>query len=97
MMRQKAAERAAINAPLQGSAADIIKMAMINIDAWLRSHQHDIKMIMQVHDELVFEVADQEIEIAMKMIQDHMNQVVTLKVPLQVSIGCGNNWDEAAG
>ena len=97
MMRQKAAERAAINAPLQGSAADIIKMAMINIDAWLRSHQHDIKMIMQVHDELVFEVADQEIDIAMKMIQDHMNQVVTLKVPLLVSIGCGNNWDEAAG
>jgi DNA polymerase I len=97
VMRQKAAERAAINAPLQGSAADIIKMAMINIDDWIQSHQPDIKMIMQVHDELVFEVSEDWVEKALVMIEDKMTKVVTLKVPLLVSIGVGHNWDEAAG
>lgn len=95
--RQKAAERTAINAPLQGSSADIIKMGMIKIDAWLRSHPIDAKMIMQVHDELVFEVADQDVEKAVEMIRDHMMNVVKLDVPLLVSIGVGNNWDESAG
>lgn len=94
-MRQKAAERAAINAPLQGSAADIIKMAMIQIDEWLQNNKVDAKMIMQVHDELVLEVADQEVDRLMKVVQDKMTQVVSLQVPLTVSIGYGNNWDEA--
>lgn len=95
VMRQKAAERAAINAPLQGSAADIIKMAMINIDQWLQQSTIDAKMIMQVHDELVFEVADEAVQDMLAMIKSQMTQVVSLKVPLTISIGFGNHWDEA--
>ncbi len=97
MMRQKAAERAAINAPLQGSSADIIKMAMIEIDAWLRSDKITAKMIMQVHDELVFEVAKTDVDRAIEKIRHFMMHAAKLKVPLDVSIGTGNNWDEAAG
>lgn len=93
--RKKAAERAAINAPLQGSAADIIKMAMISLDHWLQENNVAAKMIMQVHDELVFEVAEHDLESVMKAIKHHMTQVVTLSVPLTISIGCGDNWDEA--
>lgn len=96
MMRQKAAERAAINAPLQGTAADIIKHAMINIDAWLKQEKIAAKMIMQVHDELVFEVPEQEAQSFMEKIRQHMMQAFPLKVPLVVSIGSGLNWDEAS-
>jgi DNA polymerase-1 len=94
--RQKAAERTAINAPLQGSAADIIKLAMIKIDDWLRTDHVHAKMIMQVHDELVFEVHEQEIDSITEKIRHHMNNVVSLKVPLLVSIGIGDNWDKAS-
>lgn len=96
IMRQRGAERAAINAPLQGSAADIIKIAMIRIDQWLKETNIDAKMIMQVHDELVFEVAEQEVESAIEKINEHMMQAVTLKIPLLVSIGAGDNWDAAS-
>lgn len=95
IMRQKASERAAINAPLQGSAADIIKMAMISLDEWLRESQVDAKMIMQVHDELVFEVALQDVTTVMAAVEKHMTEVVRLDVPLTVSIGQGDNWDAA--
>lgn len=95
VLRQKAAERAAINAPLQGSAADIIKMAMIRLDEWLQKNKIDAKMIMQVHDELVFEVADAEVERVMTAVEEHMTQIVKLEVPLTVSIGHGKNWDAA--
>lgn len=94
-MRQKAAERAAINAPLQGSAADIIKMAMIRLDQWLQETRVDAKMIMQVHDELVLEVAENEVDHVLAVVKAHMTEVVSLKVPLTVSIGYGLNWDEA--
>ncbi|TAK72928.1 MAG: DNA polymerase I [Gammaproteobacteria bacterium] len=94
--RQKAAERAAINAPLQGSAADIIKLAMVRIDQWLREERIPARMIMQVHDELVFEAAANDIERIVSGIQHHMSEVVPLRVPLLVSVGVGDNWDEAS-
>ena len=97
MMRQKAAERTAINAPLQGSAADIIKRSMISLDHWLQHHPTSAKMIMQVHDELVFEVADNEIDQLIDVIRTHMMNAAQLKVPLLVDIGVGKNWDEASG
>ena len=93
MMIRKAAERAAINAPLQGSAADIIKMAMIEVDKMLPQAQ--AKMLLQVHDELVFEVdADAADELAPKL-AEVMQSVVEISVPLVVEVGQGNNWDEA--
>lgn len=94
-LRQKAAERAAINAPLQGSAADLIKMAMIQLDLWLQENEVDAKMIMQVHDELVFEVAEKEVERVLAAVKEKMTTIVSLSVPLTVSIGSGANWDEA--
>lgn len=94
--RQKAAERTAINAPLQGSAADIIKLAMIQIDRWLQQEKVPAKMIMQVHDELVFEVAETEVKIISEQIRQYMSNVVNLRVPLLVSVGIGDNWDEAS-
>lgn len=95
MQRQKAAERAAINAPLQGTAADIIKSAMINIDKALAEAKLDAHMIMQVHDELVFEVAEKDVEALKVLILQHMQSAAALKVHLVVGIGIGNNWDEA--
>ncbi|MGQ9374365.1 DNA polymerase I [Acinetobacter tandoii] len=93
MMIRKAAERAAINAPLQGSAADIIKMAMIEVDKILPKDQ--AKMLLQVHDELVFEVdADIADELAPKL-AEVMQSVLEISVPLLVEVGKGNNWDEA--
>ncbi|KAB1854642.1 DNA polymerase I [Acinetobacter tandoii] len=93
MMIRKAAERAAINAPLQGSAADIIKMAMIEVDKMLPKDQ--AKMLLQVHDELVFEVdADIADELAPKL-AEVMQSVLEISVPLLVEVGKGNNWDEA--
>lgn len=94
--RQKAAERAAINAPLQGSAADIIKLAMIHLNALLAKQKIDAKMIMQVHDELVFEVQEKEVENVTEIIKDQMANVVKLRVPLVVSVGIGENWDQAS-
>ncbi len=89
------AERTAINAPMQGTAADIIKMAMIQIEAWLNCTEFDIQMLMQVHDELVFEVAENQVEAVKKEIKTIMESALTLKVPLIVEIGQGKNWDEA--
>jgi DNA polymerase-1 len=91
-----AAERTAINAPMQGTAADIIKRAMIDMHAWLQTDTGlDIDMIMQVHDELVFEIAIQDVEAARPQIMAIMANAATLKVPLVVDIGTGMNWDEA--
>ncbi len=93
MMVRKGAERAAINAPLQGSAAEIIKMAMIEVAKILPNNQ--AKLLLQVHDELVFEVDEAIADQLAKQIQDVMQKVVTLSVPLVVEVGKGNNWDEA--
>ncbi|MCR4300308.1 MAG: DNA polymerase I [Sulfuricaulis sp.] len=95
MNRRQAAERAAINAPMQGTAADLIKWAMIAVDRWISNSKVDIRMIMQVHDELVFEVADSVVEKAREHVRAAMGGVATLSVPLVVDIGLGGNWDEA--
>ena len=95
-MRRKGAERAAINAPMQGTAADIIKKAMIEVDAWINEIQdEDILMIMQVHDELVFEIKEERVEEYVAKIKSLMEKAVALDVPLVVDVGIGNNWDEA--
>ncbi|HVE43970.1 MAG TPA: DNA polymerase I [Gammaproteobacteria bacterium] len=94
--RQKAAERAAINAPLQGSAADIIKLAMIDIDHWFRTANIQAKMIMQVHDELVFEVNAADVAQITEGIRYRMENVVKLHVPVPISVGIGDNWDTAS-
>ncbi len=95
-MRRKAAERAAINAPMQGTAADIIKRAMIAVDSWLEQQPSpEVKMIMQVHDELVFEVQADAVEAACAQIRALMEGSMKLDVPLRVDIGVGDNWDQA--
>ncbi|AYH07922.1 DNA polymerase I [Pectobacterium parmentieri] len=94
-MARKGAERAAINAPMQGTAADIIKKAMIAIDDWLQKDAPKVKMIMQVHDELVFEIDDSIVEKSISKIKVLMEGCMQLNVPLQVDIGTGMNWDQA--
>jgi len=95
-MRRKGAERAAINAPMQGTAADIIKKAMIDVDAWINDiNDEDILMIMQVHDELVFEIKEDRVDEYVAKIKSLMEDTVGLDVPLVVDVGIGNNWDEA--
>ena len=93
-MRRKAAERVAINAPMQGTAADIIKIAMIGIDRVIQ-HSDEIKMIMQVHDELVFEVREDKVEHYSALIKAEMEKAIQLSVPLIAEVGIGDNWDEA--
>jgi len=93
--RRAGAERAAINAPMQGTAADIIKRAMIAVDAWLESEKPRVKMIMQVHDELVFEVHQDDVDAVSKKIHELMESSTTLDVPLLVEVGSGQNWDQA--
>jgi len=93
--RRQYAERTAINAPMQGSAADIIKKAMINVDQWIMTEQPAVKMIMQVHDELVFEVPETSREENMKSIKLLMSTAAHLAIPLIVDMGYGQNWDEA--
>lgn len=96
MMRQKAAERTAINAPMQGTAADIIKKAMIAIANWQKNQSNSMaRMIMQVHDELVFEVREDALEECKEVIRKIMEETVVLSVPLIVSVGVGANWDAA--
>ena len=90
-----AAERNAVNAPIQGSAADIIKMAMINIHNRLKNESWKSKMLLQVHDELVFDVPREEIETLTAMVKTEMENAFTLEVPLVVDVGMGNNWLEA--
>ncbi len=94
-MRRQYAERTAINAPMQGTAADIIKIAMIGVNDWLREDTSKTTMIMQVHDELVFEVAEDEIKTVESKIIDRMVNAAKLDVPLIVDTGIGINWDEA--
>ncbi|MGI9259983.1 MAG: DNA polymerase I, partial [Gammaproteobacteria bacterium] len=93
--RRQYAERSAINAPMQGTAADIIKRAMIDVDRWLTSSDTDARVIMQVHDELVLEVAEDKTEEIAAEIAKLMESAAELRVPLKVDYGIGNNWDEA--
>lgn len=93
--RRQYAERTAINAPMQGTAADIIKLAMLSVDDWLQVDQPPVRMVMQVHDELVFEVESGYLEQASDIIQQKMSEAATLNVPLVVDVGSGKNWDEA--
>jgi DNA polymerase I len=93
-MRQYA-ERSAINAPMQGTAADIIKRAMIEVDAWLGETHARARLIMQVHDELVLEVADEAVETIAARLKEHMIAAADLAVPLKVDVGIGRHWDEA--
>jgi DNA polymerase-1 len=95
LQRQRAAERAAINAPMQGTAADIIKRAMISLDKVLPTSAVDAFMIMQAHDELVFEVLDKDVETLVAIVKDHMMQAANLDVPLVVNVGVGSNWNQA--
>ncbi len=92
---QNFGERMAINTPIQGTAADLIKLAMINIQKRLTLENLGSKMILQVHDELVFEVPDREIESMKKLVKEEMEGVLTLSVPIRVDMGVGKNWDEA--
>ena len=94
-MRRQYAERTAINAPMQGTAADIIKRAMITIQQWLQQSNSNIRMIMQVHDELVFEVPLEQLDTAKSNIENYMCSAASLDVPLEVSIGTGDNWEKA--
>jgi DNA polymerase-1 len=89
------AERSAINAPMQGTAADIIKRAMIEVDSWLQSSRIPARLIMQVHDELVLEVADEAVESLVGQTRTHMIRAADLSIPLKVDVGVGRNWDEA--
>lgn len=89
------AERNAINAPIQGSSADMIKIAMINVYKQLITGKLKTKMIMQVHDELVFEVYNSEIEVVKKMVVEEMQKAIPLSIPIEVGVGVGDNWLEA--
>ena len=93
--RRQAAERTAINAPMQGTAADIIKRAMIGVHDWLMQSRVDALMIMQVHDELVFEVEQDAVPTLLDAVRARMVAAAELDVPLVVDVGVGDNWDEA--
>ena len=93
--RRQYAERTAINAPMQGTAADIIKRAMLDLDAWIAGSGAPVRMIMQVHDELVFEVARDAVGDVTPIIRERMSGAADLSVPLVVDVGEGDNWDEA--
>ena len=90
------AERQALNSPIQGSAADILKIAMLQIDADIRSEGLKSRMLLQVHDELVFEIVEEELERMTTIVHERMSGAATLSVPLDVQIGTGHNWDSAA-
>ena len=92
---QQAAERAAINAPMQGTAADIIKRAMIAVDEWCADRARGARLIMQVHDELVLEVENARLEEVSAAVREHMMSAANLRVPLKVDVGSGANWDQA--
>jgi len=94
-MKRQGAERAAINAPMQGTAADLIKLAMIKVQHWLEKKKLHSRLIMQVHDELVLEVPQAELHLVKDMLPRLMCGVAELKVPLLVELGEGKNWDEA--
>lgn len=94
-MRRQAAERTAINAPMQGTAADIIKLAMIDVDQWLANTGFQARVMMQVHDELVLDVPETELDSVVEGLKKRMEGAANLDVPLVVDVGIGNNWDEA--
>lgn len=94
--RRQAAERMALNAPIQGTAADIIKVAMINVNKRLDAEERRSRMLLQVHDELVLEIADGEHDAIEKLVREEMGSAIELKVPLDVSVGFGSSWDDAA-
>jgi len=94
-MRRQAAERTAINAPMQGTAADIIKRAMLAVDGWIQAREPHLKMLMQVHDELVFEIHQDELQSSIETIRQQMQSAAELSVPLIVDVGSGANWEEA--
>jgi DNA polymerase-1 len=94
--RREMAERMALNAPIQGSAADIIKVAMLNVEAALADSSLTSRMLLQVHDELVFEVATGEAEALEALVREQMAAAAELTVPLDVSVGTGASWHEAA-
>jgi DNA polymerase-1 len=94
-IRRQAAERAAINAPMQGTAADLIKLAMISVQGFLEKENFQTKLIMQVHDELVFEVPAAELDAVRTQVPELMQSVAKLDVPLVVEVGVGENWDQA--
>jgi len=94
-MMQQAAERTAINGPMQGTAADIIKKAMLAVDHYLSNSDLDAKMIMQVHDELIVEVAESQVDEVKAMLIEKMMGASNLDVPLIVEAGVGDNWDQA--
>ncbi|MFM7049963.1 MAG: DNA polymerase, partial [Polynucleobacter sp.] len=93
--KRQGAERAAINAPMQGTAADLIKLAMVAVQNWLEQEQLKTRMLLQVHDELVFEAPPDELEHLKSSLPQLMGSIAELKVPLIVSIGVGDNWEEA--
>ncbi|MCB1947689.1 DNA polymerase, partial [Nitrosomonas sp.] len=92
---RQGAERAAINAPMQGTAADIIKLAMIAVHQWLSQTKLKSELIMQVHDELVLEAPDHEVETVISELPGYMCHVIDLDVPLLVEVGAGKNWEQA--
>ncbi|MAY41515.1 MULTISPECIES: DNA polymerase I [unclassified Neptuniibacter] len=94
-MRRQAAERTAINAPMQGTAADIIKRAMVSVDSWLKESEFDAQAIMQVHDELVFEVKEDQVDAFVAAVKQQMADAAELDVPLLVEAGVGDNWEQA--
>ena len=95
VQRRNGAERAAINAPMQGTAADLIKLAMIAVQNWLSSEKLNTKLIMQVHDELVLEVPENELELVKQKLPQLMQGVAKLDVPLLAEVGFGSNWESA--
>lgn len=94
--RREVAERMALNAPIQGSAADIIKVAMLNVAKELKAQSLNSRLLLQVHDELILEVAEGEEEILTKLVKREMGSAFDLSVPLDVNIGIGTSWDLAA-
>jgi DNA polymerase-1 len=92
---RQAAERDAINTPIQGSAADLIKLAMVRVDRKLKELGMKTKMILQIHDELLFDVPVEEVDAAKAIVKDAMEGAMKFDVPLEVSIGTGKNWMEA--
>ena len=89
------AERQAMNSPIQGSAADIIKLAMLAVDRELKRGKYKSRMLLQVHDEIVLEIVEAEIESVTELVRQEMENVAQMKVPLKVDIKCGKNWSEA--
>ena len=94
-MRRQASERAAINAPVQGTAADIMKIAMIKMHKAIKTENLEAKLILQVHDELILDTPEREIDNVKNLITDSMMGATNLDVPLEIDIGIGDNWDQA--